>query len=108
MRVLRYLPRDGEVIYFTRNNYAQGDRKPGRDKQRTVRLKLYTSTKDSLGNWTDAVELPFNSQEYSTAHPALSVDEKRLYFSSDMPGSYGMSDLWYVNICTRRDLWLAY
>ena len=89
---------DGEVIYFTRNNYAQGDRKPGRDKQRTVRLKLYTSTKDSLGNWTDAVELPFNSQEYSTAHPALSVDEKRLYFSSDMPGSYGMSDLWYVNI----------
>ena len=89
---------DGEVIYFTRNNYAQGDRKPGRDKQRTVRLKLYTSTKDSLGNWTDAVELPFNSQEYSTAHPALSIDEKRLYFSSDMPGSYGMSDLWYVNI----------
>ncbi len=90
--------RDGEVIYFTRNNYVQGNRKPGRDKQRTVRLKLYKSTKDSIGNWTDAIELPFNSQEYSTAHPALSVDEKRLYFSSDMPGSYGMSDLWYVNI----------
>ncbi|MDB3976923.1 OmpA family protein [Flavobacteriaceae bacterium] len=89
---------DGEVIYFTRNNYVQGDRKPGRDKQRTVRLKLFKSTKDSLGNWTDALELPFNSQNYSTAHPALSVDEKRLYFSSDMPGSYGMSDLWYVNI----------
>ena len=90
--------KDGQVIYFTRNNYVQGNRKPGRDKQRTVRLKLYKSTKDSIGNWTDAIELPFNSQEYSTAHPALSVDEKRLYFSSDMPGSYGMSDLWYVNI----------
>ena len=90
--------KDGEVIYFTRNNYLQGDRKPGRDKQRTVRLKLYKSTKDSLGNWTDAVGIPFNSQEYSTAHPPLSVDETRLYFSSDMPGSYGMSDLWYVDI----------
>ncbi|NGX85464.1 flagellar motor protein MotB, partial [Aequorivita sp. KMM 9714] len=31
-------------------------------------------------------------------HPALSPDGKRLYFSSDMPGTLGMSDLWYVDI----------
>ncbi|HBY68584.1 MAG TPA: hypothetical protein DEG69_13060, partial [Flavobacteriaceae bacterium] len=32
------------------------------------------------------------------AHPTLSNDGKRLYFSSDMPGTVGMSDLWYVDI----------
>ncbi|OXS18932.1 flagellar motor protein MotB, partial [Pseudomonas fluorescens] len=41
-----------------------------------------------------------------TAHPALSPDETKLYFSSDMPGSvgydmrekFGKSDLWVVDI----------
>jgi outer membrane protein OmpA-like peptidoglycan-associated protein len=59
---------------------------------------LYKATKNGDGNWSDVVELPFNSKNHSVAHPTLSVDEKRLYFSSDMPGSLGMSDLWYVDI----------
>jgi hypothetical protein len=37
--------------------------------------------------------ITFNSNEYSVAHPALSVDEKTLYFASDMPGTKGLSDL---------------
>ena len=32
------------------------------------------------------------------AHPSLSPDGKKLYFSSDMPGSYGQSDIWYVDV----------
>lgn len=88
--------KDGNTIYFTRNNFVK--RKPGMDKDKTVRLKLYTSTKNESGEWEKAVELPFNSKEYSAAHPALSLDEKKLYFSSDMPGTSGMSDLWYVDI----------
>jgi outer membrane protein OmpA-like peptidoglycan-associated protein len=42
--------------------------------------------------------LPFNSNEYSIAHPTLSVDEKTLYFASDMPGTLGQSDLFRVKI----------
>jgi outer membrane protein OmpA-like peptidoglycan-associated protein len=42
--------------------------------------------------------LPFNSDNYSIAHPALSVDEKTLYFASDMPGTLGQSDLFSVSI----------
>ncbi len=48
--------------------------------------------------WTHVTELPFNNDEYATAHPALSPDEKRLYFSSNRNGGYGESDLWYVEI----------
>ncbi|WP_240514910.1 MULTISPECIES: OmpA family protein [unclassified Flavobacterium] len=45
-----------------------------------------------------SAELPFNSDRYSTAHPALSLDEKKLYFASDMPGTLGQSDLYSVTI----------
>lgn len=88
--------KDGNTIYFTRNNFIKG--RAGKDKDKTVRLKLYRAVKGDDGNWADVSELPFNSEEYSTAHPALSLDEERLYFSSDMPGTYGMSDLWSVDI----------
>jgi len=87
--------KDGKTVYFTRNNYIDG--KKGKDENKTIRLKLYRATNKD-GNWTDIVELPFNSDEYSTAHPSLSPDGKKLYFASDMPGTLGMSDLWYVNI----------
>ncbi|MDP1815774.1 MAG: OmpA family protein, partial [Leadbetterella sp.] len=50
--------------------------------------------------WTDVVELPFNSDEYSVAHPTLSLDEKTLYFASNMPGTIGQSDLFRVSINT--------
>ena len=42
--------------------------------------------------------MPFNSDDFNCAHPALSVDEKFLYFSSNMPGSFGQSDLYKVEI----------
>ncbi|WP_010520421.1 OmpA family protein [Aquimarina agarivorans] len=87
--------KDGKTMYFTRNNYTNKRRKA--DANGTTKLKLY---KASLVNnkWTDIKELPFNSDEYSVAHPALSVNEKKLYFASDMPGSKGMSDLFVVDI----------
>ncbi len=91
--------KDGNTVYFTRNTYLDG--KKGLDKSKkfkTLRLALYKATKTGDQNWANVVELPFNNKEFSTAHPALSLDEKRLYFSSDMPGTLGMSDLWYVDI----------
>jgi hypothetical protein len=36
----------------------------------------------------DATELPFNSDQYIIAHCALSIDDKTLYFASDMPGTF--------------------
>lgn len=89
--------KDGKTMYFTRNNFKNGKRAK-KDKENVVRLELYRATLQEDGSWRDVVELPFNSDTYSTAHPALSVDEKKLYFASDMPGTYGLSDLFYVDI----------
>jgi outer membrane protein OmpA-like peptidoglycan-associated protein/tetratricopeptide (TPR) repeat protein len=87
--------KDGQTMYFTRNNYLNGKRQ--NDSRRIILLKLYKATNEN-GKWVNVEELPFNSNEYSVAHPALSVDEKTLYFASDMPGTNGMSDLFSVSV----------
>lgn len=87
--------RDGQTMYFTRNNYT--DKKYREDSEGTNLLKLYRATMSEKGKW-EVTELPFNSDEYSVAHPALSKDGKTLYFASDMPGGKGLSDLYKVSI----------
>ena len=88
--------RDGKTMYFTRNNYLDG--KKGKDNKRVTLLKLYKATLNKEWEWGNVVALPFNSNNYSIAHPALSVDDKILYFASDMPGTIGQSDLFKVTI----------
>lgn len=87
--------KDGKTMYFTRNNFNEGKR--GRSGNNKTLLKIYYATlKDSA--WTDIKEVPFNSDDYSVAHPALSPDGKTLYFASDMPGGFGQSDLYKVAV----------
>lgn len=85
---------DNETMYFTRNNYGK---KLKRDKNGINNLKIYRSKKIN-GEWTKADEVSFNSDEYSTGHPALSKDGKQLYFVSDMPGSIGETDIFVVDV----------
>lgn len=87
--------KDGNTVYFTRNNSQNG--KFERDDEGISRLKIYRAILDE-GEWSNIQELPFNSDSYSVAHPALSNDEMTLYFSSDMPGTVGASDIFKVSI----------
>ncbi|WP_298328724.1 OmpA family protein [uncultured Dokdonia sp.] len=90
--------KDGKTMYFTRNNFTDGDFAKSSDG--INKLKIYKSTlvDKEKGSWSEAVEVSFNEEEYATAHPALSADGKTLYFSSDRPGSVGLSDIWKVAI----------
>lgn len=85
--------KDGKTVYFTRNNSKKG--RHTASKFSTLQI-LKAEFKD--GKWTNIVVLPFNSDTYSVEHPALSYDEKTLYFASDMPGSLGSFDLFSVDI----------
>ena len=89
------ITKDGKTIYFTRNNVEPG--KKGKSNNDTRLLKIYKATQRD-GKWQDAQPLPFNSNNYNCAHPALSKDEKTLYFASDMPGTKGQSDIYKVSI----------
>jgi len=88
--------KDGKTMYFTRNNFTKS--RVASNEEGTTLLKLYKAEKKSNGKWDNVEELPFNSDEYSVAHPALSPDETKLYFASDMEGTKGMSDLFVVEI----------
>lgn len=87
--------KDGKTMYFTRNNFLDG--KKGKDGKEITLIKVYKASFENE-EWTKVTELPFNSDQYSVAHPSLSPDEKTLYFVSDMPGTIGQSDIFKVKI----------
>jgi outer membrane protein OmpA-like peptidoglycan-associated protein len=83
--------KDGTKVIFTRNNFNGG--KKGESVENNIKLKLYSS-QWGKNDWENIQELPFNSDEYSTAHPTLSRNGQLLYFVSDMPGGVGGKDLY--------------
>ena len=83
---------DGRTLYFTRSNYVE--RKLQKDERNTSHLMLFRATLDSSGKWNDLHAFAYNSEFWSTGHPALSADGKTLYFASDRPGGFGGSDIW--------------
>lgn len=85
--------KDGNTMYFNRTNETRV--KVG--KEYVANIKIFKAEKVN-GKWTNIQPLSFNNDAYSCMHPALSLDEKRLYFSSDMPGTVGGMDLFYVDI----------
>ncbi|MGL1889854.1 MAG: OmpA family protein [Reichenbachiella sp.] len=101
---LSFYDNESKVI-FTRNNFRKGelgvrDRKiriqaadVSESKDGVNKLKLFYSKKGAGGKWIPAEELWFNSDQYSCGHPAVSHDGQRLYFTSDMEGGKGKTDL---------------
>ncbi len=87
--------KDGKTMYFTRNNSKNGTKK--KNDQKISNLQIFKAELVE-GKWTNIEPLPFNSPNYSVEHPALSADEKVLYFASDMPGTLGSFDIYSVNV----------
>ncbi len=79
----------GDEMFLTRNNGKSLNR-----NDKTARLKIVVSKLEN-GKWSEAADLPFNRAQYNTAHACLSIDGKRLYFASDMPGGSGGMDIYY-------------
>ena len=87
---------NGKYMFFTRNNYFK--RRYKEDGVGINRLQLYRATLNEEGTWGDIHKIHFNSEDYSVAHPALNVSGNKLYFASDMPGTYGQSDIFVVDV----------
>ncbi len=77
--------KDQKKVYFTRKtNYR-------RNKNH---FELFVADVVTPGFWKNIKKLPFNNKDFSVANPCLSLDEKTLYFSSDMSDSMGGMDLY--------------
>jgi outer membrane protein OmpA-like peptidoglycan-associated protein/transcriptional antiterminator Rof (Rho-off) len=114
---------DYKYVYFTRDNelnenfneldsvqenskpkkrirgQAQKDKKNKIVKiEKQINLAIFKADVTKDGDWVNIRKLPFNSPDYSVGHPAVDRDGKKLYFTSDMPGSYGGTDIFVVDI----------
>lgn len=76
-------------VYFTRNTLKSNTRKH--------HLEICEATLDKAG-WVNVRVMPFVNNEYDYFHPAISKDEKRLYFSSNQPGGKGRADIYYFSL----------
>ncbi|MEM7037952.1 MAG: carboxypeptidase regulatory-like domain-containing protein, partial [Bacteroidota bacterium] len=82
---------DRKQLYFTRSYYVVD--KKGKSGRVVSRLKIGVATYDRK-KFRDIQFLPFNSQEYSCMHPAISADGNTMIFASDIPGGFGGTDLY--------------
>ncbi|MFP4845509.1 OmpA family protein [Winogradskyella sp. PE311] len=87
---------NGKYMFFTRNNFFKLKYKE--DETGINRLQLYRATKSEDGTWDEIHKIHFNSEDYSVAHPTLNLTGSRLYFASDMPGTFGQSDIFVVDV----------
>lgn len=73
--------------------------KKSRERLYTRRLEIMTAVKKD-GNWQDIKPFAYNNvKEFSVGHAAISKDGSIMYFTSDMPGGLGKTDIWY---CLKR------
>jgi outer membrane protein OmpA-like peptidoglycan-associated protein/tetratricopeptide (TPR) repeat protein len=80
------LSADGQYIFYTACNREGG----------YGSCDLYLSKLDGLF-WSEPINLgpPINTRAWES-QPCLSYDGKTIYFSSNRPGGYGQSDIWYT------------
>jgi outer membrane protein OmpA-like peptidoglycan-associated protein len=92
---------DGKTMYFSGESLDRNaglfGKKFKKDDTGKSTINLYSATLVN-GEWENVTTLPFNGENHNTGGPAVSTDGKRLYFNSDMEGTIGASDLWYVTI----------
>lgn len=96
--------KDFNAAYFTLTNPVKSKhiaREKEGEKPSIVygyrRLELYYTEKDSSsGIWKQPVPFPYNNPgAYSLGQAAFSGDGQTIYFTSDMPGGQGGTDIWY-------------
>ncbi|MGK4567685.1 hypothetical protein [Flavobacterium sp. 3HN19-14] len=87
---------DLKTAYYTTNVVNKND-KLIVDKKLTNNFQIVKGKIDGE-KLTKLEKLFFDSDKYSVGHPALSEDGKWLFFASDMPGGYGETDLYVVQI----------
>ena len=83
-----------DQMYFSRNNLKRNSTKA--DDAGLIRMQVYESKK-TFFDWEVPTKLSISNKEYDVMHPTLSPNGDRMYFTSNMPGSRGGTDIYVVN-----------
>ncbi len=87
-----WVSKDGKKAFMT-----VSQEKVKKDKEvetRKVYLQIYELNLTEKG-WEKGEPFPYNSLEYSVGNPSLNAKGDTMYFTSDMPGGMGETDIWF-------------
>jgi outer membrane protein OmpA-like peptidoglycan-associated protein/tetratricopeptide (TPR) repeat protein len=88
-----------DKLILTRSNINENVALQSKSGDTKLQLFEVSQTDDK---WSNGKKLSINDTEFSYAHPSLSAGNDTLYFSSDMEGGYGGSDI-YMSIANGDD-----
>jgi hypothetical protein len=89
------LTRDGQTAYYSKTVFVKPS--TGIFSKKEPVHKVYRADKVK-GKWKTVRELALCPKEFSAVHPAISPDGKRLFFASNMPGTFGEFDIYVTSI----------
>ena len=89
---------NGNTAYFTRESYYEDEyQKDSLNNTKYSQLYIYKATK-LKDSWDTFESIEINDVNFSNKNPMVSPDGKHLYFSSNMPGGFGLYDLYVAEI----------
>ncbi|QXP60909.1 OmpA family protein [Olleya sp. HaHaR_3_96] len=89
---------DGSTMYFSRESFFENMYEKSETGNTKISvLQLFKATK-SEGSWGGVEALNINTNTYSVKNPSVSKDGSTLYFASDMPGGFGLYDIYKASI----------
>ena len=86
---------DGKTAYFSKASYVKPEY--GIFSKKDVVHKIYKA-ENINGKWMNITEIGVCPKYASAIHPSISPDGSRLFFASDMPGSFGKYDIYVADI----------
>jgi hypothetical protein len=86
---------DGNIAYFSKASYIKP--KYGVLSKKQLVHKIYRAEKLN-GQWKNIKEMALCPKYYSSMHPTVTHDGKRLFFASNMPGTFGKYDIYVSSI----------
>jgi hypothetical protein len=89
------LTKDGNTAYYSKTVYVKPS--TGIFSKKEPVHKIYRADKVA-GQWRSIRELALCPNEFSAVHPAVSPDGKRLFFASNMPGTFGDFDIYVASL----------
>ncbi|WP_422079990.1 cell envelope biogenesis protein OmpA [Ulvibacterium sp.] len=89
------LTANGTVAYFSKSVLIKPEYGIFSKKEKIQ--KIYRAEKIN-GQWKNVKEVALCPKRYSATHPAISEDGKRLFFASNMPGTFGKYDIYVSTI----------
>ena len=87
-----YCQKTGELFVTQNYNDQSVKTKPFQSEINRLRIMI---AKQTNGKWIQITEFPYNNPAYSVGHPTVTESGDTLVFSSDRPGGFGETDLYY-------------